>query len=480
MANPEMYPMSDSKPAVRFGDWMSDYDAGLWHSERDPRLRSTILSVWLLDRKPEDGDFEAMLAASVEDIPRLRQRVVQDAFELAPPRWEIDPNFDPAYHLRKLTLGGSGTLRDLLDLAEPIAMQAFDKDRPLWEFYLVDGLEGGRAGAIMKLHHTVSDGVGLVRMTKSMVERDREAAKDGRPRRRLADLPEPEARDATDRIRDALAHRVEVEAERVGRFAKGALRWFGSLVSDPVATVEGVREMAGSVGRLLRPINEPMSPVMLERGMGLALDAFTVPLEELKRAALAAGGSVNDVFVAAVAGGMRFYHEHHGKPVDELQMMMPINLRDDGDKSAVAGNQFAPSRFLVPVSCVDPRERVATIQERVREQRREPALPYIDEVTGVMNRLPRAAMASLMEGMVTSIDFVTSNVPGPRRPVYTAGAKIEHMFPFGPPAGAAVNITLFSYDGICHLGVNADRSAVTDPELLVECLKKGLDEMLAL
>ena len=89
------------------------------------------------------------------------------------------------------------------------------------------------------------------------------------------------------------------------------------------------------------------------------------------------------------------------------------------------------------------------------------------------------AMARMMEGMTTAVDFVTSNVPGPRRPTYTAGAKIEHMFPFGPPAGAAVNITLFSYDGNCHVGVNADRAAVTEPQLLMECLEKSFRELLS-
>jgi diacylglycerol O-acyltransferase len=98
----------------------------------------------------------------------------------------------------------------------------------------------------------------------------------------------------------------------------------------------------------------------------------------------------------------------------------------------------------------------------------------------VMNRLPRPLMDRFMEGMVTAMDFVTSNVPGPRRPTYTSGAKIEQMFPFGPPAGAAVNVTLFSYAGNCHIGINADRAAVSDPELLVECIRKGFTEMLAL
>ena len=236
----------------------------------------------------------------------------------------------------------------------------------------------------------------------------------------------------------------------------------------------------GNKTRLLEPINEPMSTVMRKRGMALSLNGFTVPLEELKRAGVAANGSVNDVFVTAVAGGLRLYHEHFGKPVNELQMMMPINLRQADAKGKKAGNQFAPSRFIVPVGIEDPKERLAEIQDRVRTVRSEPALPYFEDISAVLTRLPQPIMDRLMEGMVTAIDFVTSNVPGPRRPTYTSGAKIEHMFPFGPPAGAAVNVTLFSYAGNCHVGVNADRAAVSDPELLVECLKKGFDEALSM
>ena len=464
---------------VHFDDWFSDTDTGLWVGERDPRLRSTVLSVWLLDRMPDEGDFEAMLVDAVVEIPRLRQKVVQDPYGIANPRWEIDPHFDPSFHLRKLHLGGEGSLRELFDLAEPIAMQAFDKDRPLWEFYLVDGLEGGRAGAIMKLHHAVSDGVGMVKMTGSMVEKERGAAARGRQAKRLADLPKPARKTAVEVVREALEQRLRADTEKTRRVLGGAATMLGDLVSKPAETAERARDMVSSIGKLLAPIDEPMSPVMRERGMALSLDAFTVPLEEIRQAAKMLGGTVNDVFVTAVSGGLRRYHEHFGKPVDELQMMMPINMRDDGDKGARAGNQFVPSRFLVPVGIEDPQERLLEIQRRVREQRDEPALPFMDDVMGVMNQLPGALMDRMMEGMVTAIDFVTSNVPGPRRPTYTSGAKIEHMFPFGPPAGAAVNITLFSYAGTCHVGVNADRAAVADPELLTECLQKGFAEALA-
>lgn len=469
-----------SAPPVKFDDYMSENDTTLWVGERDPRLRSTIVSVWLLDRMPEESDFKDMLAESVEAIPRLRQRVVRDPYAIAPPRWEVDPNFDPSFHLRKLHLGGQGTLRDLLDLAEPIAMQAFDKDRPLWEFYLVNGLAEGRAGVIMKLHHAVSDGVGLVNMTSSMIEKEPGAARARRGTRPVGKRDRPKARTRRELTRDALDHQSRASRNLMRRMANGIAGLTTELLRSPEATIEKAREMVGSIGRLLEPINEPMSPVMRERGMALSLNAFAVPLEDMKKAGRLLGGSLNDVFVTAVAGGLKRYHEHFGKPVEELHMMMPINLRKQGEDGIKAGNQFAPSRLRVPVGIEDPQERLEEIQVRVKAQRREVALDYLGDIMGVVNRLPSAITDRMMEGMTTSIDFVTSNVPGPRRPTYTSGAQIEQMFPFGPPAGAAVNITLFSYNGQCHIGINADRAAVTEPELLCECIQKSFGEVLAI
>jgi diacylglycerol O-acyltransferase len=472
---------------IRFEDFMSDSDASIWIGERDPRLRSTMLCIWVLDRMPDEDGFEDSLAEAVEAIPRLRQRVVQDPYAIASPRWEVDPFFDPHFHLRKLHLGGEGSLRDLLDLAEPIAMQAFDKDRPLWELSLVEGLEGGRAGVIMKLHHAVSDGVGLVNMLASLVDTDRGAGGErGKARRSLRDMPtrgrtrKDEKKTQSELVREAIAHRVEVGWTRTRRFWSGTTGLLTNLVTKPGETVERARAMVASIGRLLEPIDEPMSPLMGERSMALSLSVLCVPLDEVKQAAQRAGGSVNDVFVTAVTGGLRRYHEHFGASVDELQMMMPINLRSHDARAQQAGNQFAPARFVVPVGIEDPEERLEAIQERVRVQREEPALPYAEEIMGVLNQLPAAALNRLMESMLTSVDFVTSNVPGPRRPAYMGGARIEQMFPFGPPAGAGVNFTLFSYAGTCHVGVNADRAAVSEPELLLECLQKGFDEVLAI
>jgi WS/DGAT/MGAT family acyltransferase len=328
----------------------------------------------------------------------------------------------------------------------------------------------------MKLHHAVSDGVGLLHMTESLVERSREP----RPRKHAAPAPEVEKESprAAARLRAALAERRRIDSDRNRRAARAALSGLRAFAANPAEVLRDARDVVGSLGRLLEPVSEPMSPIMRERGTSLRLRSFAIPLEELKRAGKALQGTVNDAFVSGIAAGLRQYHAHHGAPVDELRMTMPINLRE-GEKGKKAGNQFAPARFLVPVGIEDPAERTRVIQERVVEQRGEPALPLFDDVNSVLSLLPKAATRALASGMLKAIDFTTSNVPGPRFPVYASGAKIEHMFPFGPPAGAAVNITLFSYDGVCHVGVNADAAAVADPDLLVECLKKGVDEVLA-
>jgi diacylglycerol O-acyltransferase len=463
-------------PEIEFEEWMSDADAALWHAERDPRLRSTIVLVCELDRMPDRARFDESIVYTLNRIPRLRQRVAEDALGLAPPRWEDDPHFDLRFHVRSATLGGQGSLRALLDMAEPIAMQAFDKDRPLWELYLVDGLGGGRAGMILKLHHAVSDGMGLVRMTSALVERTRE--RDPRKAEAGADFARASERSEGERLRDAARHRSARQrtgAERIGRALRSGL---ASLLRDPRGAVEEARETLESIGRSLRPVSEPMSPVMRERGMALRLSGFHVPLTDLKRAGDALGGTLNDAFVTAITGGLRLYHEKHGAPVDELRMTMPINLRE-GDKGNKAGNQFAPARFVVPIGVADPRERLREIQARVRQQRGERALPFIEDILGVINALPRQLSLTLIGGMLKAIDFVTSNVPGPRFAVYLAGAKIERMFPFGPPAGAALNVTLYSYDGVCQIGVNCDRAAVPDAELLGECLEQGFAEVLA-
>ena len=469
---------------VVYDEWMSEGDALIWQIERDPLLRSTVVSVWVLDRAPDPSRWRETVERSVAAIPRLRQRVVEDSFGIAPPRWEIDPHFDLGYHVRTGRVGGDGSVRSLFDLAAPIAMQAFDKDRPLWEFHLVDGLSEGRAGVIMKIHHAVSDGMGMVRMTESMVETTREpdaewiARRDARLAAQHQEL-RSEPLSELDQLREAVAHRADSFAERAARFGRALGRGVGHVAANPVAAAERLRDKAGSLGRLLQPVSEPLSPIMTGRSLTTHLDGMIVPVEALKRAGKATpGGTLNDAFVASVAGGLRIYHDRHGASVEELRMNMPVNVRE-GAEGQKAGNQFVPARFAVPIAIADPTERMCAIHEIVTRLRAEPAMGMIDDVNTLFTRLGSRIATGLAGSMMKALDFVTSNVPGPRRPIYTAGARILHMYPFGPLAGAAANITLFSYAGEAQIGINTDTAPVPDPDVFRECLEEGFAEVLA-
>lgn len=464
---------------AQYASRMNASDALLWANEQDPMLRSTITSLMLLDSAPNLDRLRGAMERSLERIPRLRQHVVLDPLGAAPPRWDSDPHFDLSYHYRRIRSAGKGTLRDLLDMAAVIAMQAFDKDRPLWEFYVVDDLEDGRGALIMKLHHSVSDGVGLVRMTSSLVERSREE-EPSRPRRAPSVLEEHPSGGAFDEALRAIRHRTEQNLDLASRLTRATRKGVGRLLRDPAGALEDARTLAGSLRRLLQPVSEPLSPIMTGRSTSIHFDAIELPLDDLKRAARAGGGTLNDAFVAAITGGLRIYHERHGTPVDELRMTMPVNLRSDDDTGKQAGNQFAPARFAVPIGIADPRERMRELHARVLEQRSERALPMTEEVSGILTRLPRALSVGFIGSMLKAIDFVTSNVPGPPFTVYSSGARVDGMVGFGPLSGAALNVTLFSYDGRVQMGINSDPAAVRDPDVLVECLQRGIDEVLAL
>lgn len=465
--------MSD---AVVYDDRMSDSDALMWNMERDPILRSTITGVWLLDCAPDRARLHEKAERALHYIPRLRQRVAANPLSIAPPRWEIDPDFDLDFHVRRTRASGSGSLRDLLDFCQPIAMQSFDRDRPLWELWVVEGLAEGRAGLVMKLHHAISDGVGLVQMMGRLMETWRvpDPARTPRP---LPPLPEPQYRGIGERFLDALGHE---RRKQVGR-ALGVLDALRSglpeAIRHPVDTARELSEAVASVGRMLQPVSEPLSPLLRGRSLRLHLDAISIPLARLKDAARKGGGTLNDAFVAGVVEGLRRYHAHHGVAVKRLRTTMPINVRH-GETAQRAGNQFVPARFEVPCDVEDPIERMHAIGELVRRQRSEPALPLVDEISSLLNRFPAAVSTQLLGGMLKGVDFVTSNVPGPQMDVYASGALIEQIYGFGPLSGAACNVTLFSYRGGCGIALNTDHAAVPDPGVFKTCMESGIEQVL--
>jgi len=197
--------------------------------------------------------------------------------------------------------------------------------------------------------------------------------------------------------------------------------------------------------------------------------------------AKAAGGSINDGLLAAVIGGFRRYHERHGAPVDRLAVGFPISLRAQDDPQG--GNRFTGAKFAAPMAETDPAVRIAAVRQFVLAARAASAATA-DTVTTALapaiGWLPAPIVSTISNRLTSTNDVQVSSIPGVPFPVYIAGSRITHMYPFGPLPGCAVMIVLISHDGDCCIGINSDTLAVTDPGGLADDLRAGLAEVVAL
>jgi WS/DGAT/MGAT family acyltransferase len=464
--------MGDDEGGIRFEHRMSDADALMWNIEKDPALRSTITTVFVFDRIIDRDQLRERIDRVSRVVPRLRQRVRANPLSIAPPRWEVDPHFDLGFHLWWVKAPGRGTMRDLLAVAEPVAMSGFDRARPLWRAVVVEGLQGGRSGLVLKIHHAITDGVGGMQIQLELLDLEADA-----PPRAMPPPPDVHVMSQTERFVDAFQHERRRQLGMLKRSAPGLLSGARTALSHPAEAIESTAELAASVGRVLRPTSHPLSPLMTGRSLSMRFDTMSVPMDRAKKAAKKGGGKLNDAFVGGVARGLYRYHLHHGIDVDELRMAIPISVRSAAEP-AVAGNAFVPARIELPIDQMDPLDTMRDVRARVEEARHEPANELVEPVSNLLNRLPTTALTSLFGAMVKAVDFTTSNVPGAPFPVYLAGARMESQFPFGPLAGAALNITLLSYQNDLNIGISSDPAAVPDPDLLMGCLGEGFDDIL--
>jgi len=451
---------------------MSQTDAFTWAMESDPRLRSTVVTVIMLDRAPDWDVVQSRFEVLSRTLPMWRQRVVESP-PPTPPRWEDAPDFDISFHLRRVSAPEPGDLNAVLEMARVAAMSDFDRARPLWTATLVEGLADGGAAVLCKFHHGLTDGVGGVQIAMTLFDltakpRSRKSVESG--------AAEPQLHE-----RGILSDYIDIARYDIGLMSKGvtgvlgaAPRLLFSAVRRPLQTASSAGELAASVYRTMRPVGETGSPLMTQRTLVRQLAVHEVPLPKLKEAAHRGGGALNDAFVAGIAGGLRRYHEKHGVTVGDLHLTMPISIRKDGDD--MGGNHITLARFDVPVGLADPAERIHETRERTRKVRSEKSTPYIQIIAGAMNLMPRWYIGSVLR----KVDFLASDVPGIPVPVYLAGAKVRVQYAFGPTIGSAVNVTLLTYVDTCALGIDVDTGAIPDVEVFRECLIAGFDEVLAL
>jgi diacylglycerol O-acyltransferase len=438
---------------------LSAADSLLWRIESNPVLRTPVVVVGLLDRSPTPEGVEATVERAAALLPRLGQRLDPPPLDLGRPRWRPSGEPSLAAHVRRVAAPGGG-LDAALAVAEPDAAAAFDPVRSPWTLTVVDGLGGGRSAVILRFHHTLTDGVGGIEIAERLFDRTR--------RPRAGDTPVAPPEGAEDRV-DTLPWPAAL--------VDGARTAAGALLR-PWQALGAVTRIAGSAVRTLAPAPPGGSPVLAGRSLDRRLAVIERPLRDLEAAARATGGTVNDVMLAAVGGALGEYHWDQGGPIPALRVLMPISIRRPGDP--IGGNRFVPARFTLPIDDPDPTNRVRIAGALVRAWRREPALGATDLLAAAIDFLPRALAARLFAGMLRSVDVDVVDVPGLRRRAYLGGARLERLWAFAPPTGAALSVTLVSHDGKACIGVACDQRAVTDPENLHRCLAAALDELAAL
>ena len=449
--------------ARRLGGW----DFATWRmASDDPVMRSTIIGLLVLETSPDWDQLCDRFERATRLSPVLRSKVVEGPLDLQTPRVVVDPDFDLGYHMRRFSMPGA-RWTDVLTEARRQSMTDFDKERPLWRMTLIEDLPGGKSALIVKLHHAIADGQGAVQLGLALLDFTAEGSDLGP----MPEAPEPVELDTRGFMQAVIRNNVGW----VAKTAEDAIKGIGPLamaaIKNPLQLISKVRETAESVARFTKiplPLG-PLSPIMQSRSINYHFDTIDIDFAQFRAAAKKRERTVNDLFLAAISVGMYRYHEKMGRPVGELRMNMPISLRTSEDQS----NAVTIARFEIPISNVieDVLEAAATI---VRSWRAEPALKLADYFAELTRFLP----PELVSAAAQTSDLTASNVPGVPVPVWLAGARVERMYPLVGTIGAAINVTMLTYEGTASVGVSSDDAAVGDRAELIASLRSGFGEVI--
>lgn len=420
-------------------------------------------------------DFDAMLDhvdKRLDLVPRFRQRVTSTSLQLTNPKWRNDPGFDLRWHVRHSGLPGPGSTEQLRDYVGRVMSEPLDFRRPLWQLYLVEGLEGERHAVISKTHHALVDGVAAVDVGTILLDPNPDGTEMPVPE----EPAEPDAsspgllfvRSASERIREPL--------RRARRAAVGAITMPAETAGRVLRTTEGFTELA---------IGEPAPPSALnvEIGPDRRVAFARADLQAIKEARGDGGATVNDVILAIVAAALsRFLRRRGDQPPDHLLALVPVSLRRPDEQNEL-GNRMSTILVRLAMAIDDPAQRLEAIRRdtsRLKQSEQARAASLIIQATGwtppTVNRLISRAM-----DRPRVFNLVVSNVPGPQVPFYLLGSRMVEVYPFVPlsPQGHALSIGVISYDGAVFFGLAGDRTAVADIDDLAAAVSAAVSEQTA-
>jgi diacylglycerol O-acyltransferase / wax synthase len=456
------------------GDRLSALDASFLHLE-DASAHMHVASVMLFEGSPPlyDELLEA-IERRLPLVPRYRQRLAFVPLGQGRPRWVDDPHLNLRYHVRYTALPSPGSEEQLKALAGRVFAQQLDRDKPLWELWLAEGLEGDRFAMLAKTHHSLVDGISGMDIVSVLFDTSPDPAAPTDPGDRWLPRPVPSR---AQLLGEALVERATIPAE-VARSARAVLR-------GPRRVVGRVRDAAVGVGAMawagLNPA--PSTPYNESIGPHRRFTWVRAQLPDLKAIKNELGGTVNDVVLATVAGAIGAHLRRRGQNTDglELKAMVPVSVRSDVERGAL-GNRVAAMMAPLPVWCQDPVARVDIVRQELRGLKSGGQAVGAQVLTELTAFAPPTIMdqAARLSARQRLFNLVVTNVPGPQFPLYLLGRRMLETFPMVPLAkNQALGVALLSYDGSINFGLVGDLDLLWDLDDLADDVRDSLRELAA-
>jgi len=415
-------------------------------------------------------DLVRVISSRLHLAPRFRQKVVFPPLPVARPVWADDGGFDLAFHLRRSALPGPGGRRELIEYVQRVISRPLDRTKPLWEAYLIEGLEDGMVALLTKVHHAMVDGLAAIDLASAVFDFTPEPQILTPPPWEPA--PEPNGYDLlVDGVRDQMTHPLLGLADLVQRTLSAPNR----VVRDAAEVLTGLRQVVeGGVLAPPSPFNRRVGP---NRRFAMADE----PLQTFKDVKNALGGTVNDVVLATVAGALyrllRSRHEPTRSRV--LRAMVPVSVRTKDQRSAM-GNRVSTIFVDLPVGPMGAKKRLAMIRERTKSLKESNYAVGAEFLMNIGTWAPPTihAMAARAAARTRVINLVVSNVPGPRVPMYIAGARLLAQYPIMPIGETmGLSIAATSLAGTMAFGITADWDTLPDAQFLAEAIDDSLAEL---
>jgi diacylglycerol O-acyltransferase / wax synthase len=411
-------------------------------------------------------DAREIISSRLHLVPRFRKKIMTVPFGQGRPVWVDDHDFDLNYHVRLTALPKPGNEEQLKTLMGRLQSTVLDRRRPLWELWFVEGLEGDRVAIIQKTHHALVDGISGVDVATVLLDFER----DPEPVKAPVWTPKPPP-PPMQLLRDSVVERATVPAE-ILRSGRAAVRGPRRVVNRFIKAVQTLASM-GSLA--------PRTPFNVAVGPHRRVEFVRADLTPVKEAKRTLAATVNDVVLAAVAGGLRHFLVARGEAVDgvTLKAFVPVSVRDDSQRMAL-GNKVSGVIVDLALGTVDPTERVQGISAQTRRLKQTQQAVGAEVLTGLADYAPATlfSLAARLMPLQRSINIGVTNVPGPQQPLYCMGAEMIEAFPYvGAFAGAAVVVAVLSYNGALGFGLTGDREAVPDLGVLAEGIEKSLAEL---